>query len=260
MLSIRFLGVEGYPTQEKETISILIRNNNNNILLDCGASIIRQVERAQLRISDLQAIFISHIHADHSSGLPLVFFGNIMERFNGLVDRKGHLKLIGQKVVLEKLIAYCKSAYPLLWNENPMLTIEEFLSEDKINLDLGWSKISTFSTSHAVPASGICVETNTHKICYSSDTRKTDTLVEAARNADLLICSMLGPNDTATTADKFGFMSPNDAGLIAKESNCKKLVLIHIAKSSSREICKKEAAQVFNGDIFVPNNDEEMQL
>lgn len=262
MVTITFLGVEGYPMQGRQTISVLVSNGANHILLDCGASIVQQLERTGIRVSEIGAVFVSHIHADHSSGVPLLCFGNVMERFYGLASSKGSLRIIGIHAVLDPLLSYCRTAYPLLWKENPMLEIEEITcpETEPASFDLGWCKVATFPTSHALPSVGCSVIAEGHKISFTSDSRRTPGIDSAVGGSDILICSILGPNTEAATSQKFGFMTPRDAGELAEASGARQLALIHIADVTQRAVCHSEASVVFNAEVITPSNGDKVVI
>jgi ribonuclease BN (tRNA processing enzyme) len=258
MATVTFLGVEGYPMKGRQTISVLVSKGRNHILLDCGASIVQQLERAQLHVSDIGTVFISHVHADHSSGVPLLFFGNIMERFYNIVSDKGKLRLIGLTSVLSPLTTYCKAAYPLLWKENPRLEIQELECSDEKNTsyDLGWCTFESFLTEHAVPSVGCNLFIDGKKITFTSDSRRTTGVDRGTSDSDLLICSILGTNEDEAISQRSGFMTPRDAGELAKANGVRALALIHIADSAIREQCRNEAALAYGGSVITPSNGE----
>jgi|ERR1051326_532721 ribonuclease BN (tRNA processing enzyme) len=262
MATVTFLGVEGYPMRGRQTIGVLISSGANHLILDCGASIVQQLDNAGVRVSDVGCVFVSHIHADHSSGVPLMFFGNVMERFFGLTSSKGTLRVIGIESVLNPLLAYCKTAYPLLWNENPMLHIDESrcATDAPTNFDLGWCKLTTFPTSHALPSVGCSVTVDDRKISFTSDSRRTSDIDSAVGGSDLLICSILGPNSEAAASQKFGFMTPRDAGELAQATGTRQLALVHIADTAQRPICHSEASVVFHGNVLTPANGDKLVI
>jgi len=262
MVDVIFLGVEGYPSNGRRTISVLLKQDDNYLLLDCGASIIEQLAEMGMHVADVDAVFISHLHADHSSGLPLLCFGNIMERFGGQVKGKGHLSILGRESVLNPLIAYCKAAYPALWTDNPFVEMQMiFCLEDGLSeIDFGWGCAKTLPTDHAIPSTAIAVETKAGIICYCSDTRPSDALVELASKPSLLICNVIGPNEIAETTGRFGFMTPEAAGQLGIKLKAYKLALIHIANADQRRICQDQAAAVFGGQVLVPSNGETIGL
>ncbi len=61
--------------------SVMIEGDGGIILFDCGNGVMRQVFRSGVDVGDIKAVFISHLHYDHTVALP--------EFFNMLGRRKG---------------------------------------------------------------------------------------------------------------------------------------------------------------------------
>ena len=94
MVEICFLGVEGgYPYGGNQSIGILVRTDEANLLLDCGAQFASQIEQAELKASEIDSVYVSHVHSDHSAGIPLLLFGQIMDRFLRKTEGAGRLDL-----------------------------------------------------------------------------------------------------------------------------------------------------------------------
>lgn len=71
MLRIKVLGSgSGISCKERFQSSIALINDDQSFtLLDCGEPAARQLVRYDLNLDNLDAVFISHLHADHVSGL-----------------------------------------------------------------------------------------------------------------------------------------------------------------------------------------------
>ena len=91
------------PKNKRQRCSLLVQNNDTNILIDAGPDIKNQL--IEHNIQKLDAVFITHQHSDHISGLdelrPFYFYNNekikiytnketslfLLERFNYLFDK-----------------------------------------------------------------------------------------------------------------------------------------------------------------------------
>jgi ribonuclease Z len=69
-LSLFFLGTAGsVPSARRGLPAVLIRRGGDRLLFDCGEGTQRQLLRS-VGLLDLDAVFITHFHADHWLGLP----------------------------------------------------------------------------------------------------------------------------------------------------------------------------------------------
>jgi ribonuclease Z len=75
------------------------------------------------------------------------------------------------------------------------------------------------------------VECDGARIVYSGDSRPCDTLVDAARGADLLIHEASGPAARAEGLRQVGHSTAADAGSVAARAGVRALALFHVPSS-----------------------------
>lgn len=69
-LDVVFLGTGGsIPSARRNTASVLVRRGGDRLMFDCGEGTQRQMQRSTGLIQ-VDAIFLTHLHADHYLGLP----------------------------------------------------------------------------------------------------------------------------------------------------------------------------------------------
>jgi len=91
-LKVIFLGTgSAIPTLKRNVSSIAISfpESGKFWLLDCGEGTQHQIRRTSLKLSRLEKIFISHLHGDHTFGLP----GLLATR--GMEDAKSKVEIYG---------------------------------------------------------------------------------------------------------------------------------------------------------------------
>jgi ribonuclease Z len=93
------------------------------------------------------------------------------------------------------------------------------------------------------------VEQNGVRLVYSGDTRPTDRLVEAARNADVLIHESGGLDANAIEVHRLGHSTGGDAGRTAKAANVGRLVLTHLPANALAGPMLAEAQVAFGGPV-----------
>ncbi|MGZ4339488.1 MAG: ribonuclease Z [Gaiellaceae bacterium] len=70
-LDIVFLGTSASaPTAGRAPTALLVRRGGDRLLFDCAEGTQRQLMRSSLGLPDLEEIFLTHYHADHTLGLP----------------------------------------------------------------------------------------------------------------------------------------------------------------------------------------------
>ena len=74
-MKITFTGTgagAGYQ-HDRGGASVMIEGDDGIILFDCGPGVMRRIFRAGVNVGDIKAIFISHLHFDHTVALPEFF-------------------------------------------------------------------------------------------------------------------------------------------------------------------------------------------
>lgn len=146
-LQVYFLGTAGaLPTTQRNPPCIMIRRGSDTILFDCGEGAQQQMMRARCGFT-VNAIFVSHWHADHFLGI----FGLVQTMsFNG---RTEPLTIYGPEWVHEfvsilKTVARYNLKFPL---EAVELANGSWVRSD------GYT-ITAFAVSHGMPALGYILE------------------------------------------------------------------------------------------------------
>src|SRR5947208_3982270 len=103
-LSVFFAGTAGsIPTSRRGLPALLIRRGGERILFDCGEGTQRQLV-SSVGLADLDAVFLTHFHADHWLGLP-----GLLKTFD-LRGRDRPLAIHGPRGLRELLVAAMRLA------------------------------------------------------------------------------------------------------------------------------------------------------
>lgn len=147
MLKLTFLGTSsGVPTIRRNVTALALHSTMNRDwwLVDCGEATQHQLQRIPLTVHELVGICITHIHGDHSYGLPGLLASASM------TGRKKPLILIAPAPVKA-------------WIDATLLHTELFLTFDIIHIDVASQqlvhqqdglKIERFPLSHRAPSFG----------------------------------------------------------------------------------------------------------
>ncbi len=232
---------ENYPNNSHLILS------ETKLLLDCGFSIPFQLWKYNDNQEFLDAIYISHAHADHYFGLPALLARMQEEK------RKKPLKIICQKGFEKRFKELMEFAYKSFYK-----TIEYEIKyievKDGQKIKLNELELEFASTIHAVNNLAIKISDGKNTICYSGDgmfTKKTEKLY---KNTDLLI------HDSYFIIQKEEGHPPIPKLIeMAERNNIKCLALTHIERFVRRkEIEKiKEFASKSKINVIIPEPMEE---
>jgi len=147
MLKLTFLGTSsGVPTRKRNVTALALQTSLNRDwwLVDCGEATQHRLQRTPLSVHDLAGICITHIHGDHSYGLPGLLASASM------TGRTSPLILIAPRAVRA-------------WVEATLLHTELFLTFPLVHVDVDAARlvheeaglrIERFPLSHRVPSVG----------------------------------------------------------------------------------------------------------
>ncbi len=221
-MKVIFLGVGEACDENLPNNSHLILSDTT-LLLDCGYSVPRQLWKYNPDPSFLDAIYISHRHADHYFGIPALLVRMWEEK------RKKPLTIICQKelkTLIEDLIIYgYKGLLGKFEFKLKFLEINEEISYTFNELTLEFAP-----TIHSVNNLAIKISDGQKVVCYSGDgmfNKKTEALYN---KTDLVIHESYTYDQTIP-----GHASIIDLIVMAKRKNIKCLALTHLQRNLRRE-------------------------
>jgi ribonuclease Z len=246
------------PLPYRHLTSVLIRREGELFLFDAGEATQISIRRLNLRWKKITAIFISHMHADHVTGLP----GILM--LNSQVDREEPLYIFGPPRIAEyveqtrrsldmyinyEIIVKEFSEPTTLW-QDPDFSIRAFgLRHTKMCFGYAFEEQMRPGAFHpekalamgvprgplwSVLQGGQCVTLpgglvvqpeevlgsprSGRKICYVTDSLYFSEIAREVSGSDLLICEGMFEDALLSTAVEKRHMTARQAALIAREA------------------------------------------
>jgi ribonuclease Z len=136
------------PLPNRHLTSVLLRREGEIFLFDCGEGTQVSLRRLNLRWKKISAIFVSHTHADHVTGLP----GLLM--LSSQVDRDDPLYVIGPPRITEYIEA---SRRVLDMYINYEIVIREVTEPGVVYEGEGF-RVRAFALRHTKPCCGYALE------------------------------------------------------------------------------------------------------
>jgi ribonuclease BN (tRNA processing enzyme) len=184
-VELRFLGSgDAFGSGGRFQTCFLLRDGNSSVLIDCGASSLIAMKRGGLNSSEIGWILLTHLHGDHFGGLPFVVLdGQFSKRTLPLV-------IAGPPGVAARVEAAMEVFFPGSVRIARRFPVEFVELTERAAAQVGPCKVTPLTVVHpsGAPAYALRVEYGGKVISYSGDTEWTESLVDAARGADLFIC------------------------------------------------------------------------
>jgi ribonuclease BN (tRNA processing enzyme) len=227
----------------------LVEAGGQRIVLDLGSGAAGPLQN-HVRLPDLDAILLSHLHPDHCLDVAAL---SVLLRYGWLPAAP--IPVYGPPGAGDRLA----TAY------DPGATVEmfaglfEFRDFDIVDARadrLGAIGLRTAPMNHPVPTVGVRLDFEARSIVYSGDTGDCPALIELARSADVLLCEASWGGDDAPVPDLH--MSGRAAGEHAQAAGVGRLLLTHVppwidldrAVAAARAAFGGEVTAVRAGDVF----------
>ncbi len=255
------------PLPYRHLTSVLLRRDGDLFLFDGGEGTQVSLRRLNLKWKKINAIFVSHTHADHVTGLP----GILM--LNAQVERTEPLFIFGPPKIKEYIETSRKVLdmyinYPIKVKEitAPSIVFEgdgfyirafpldhtktcvgytleeldrpgEFNPEkaELLNVPVGplWGKLQkgqpviSSDGKTVFPEDVMGKKRSGRKFSFVTDTLYKTSIAKEVYGSDLLVCEAMFENDLIDQAKEKKHMTAREAALIARDSNSLRMYMIH---------------------------------
>ena len=250
------------PDPNRAAACTVIDIGDEWFVVDAGRGATMRIAATTLDYAKIRAVFLTHFHSDHISGLPDLFVTSWMfgrkARPLELYGPRGTRKLSAAMLAFFADDIHIRSD---LMERQPAsgATIHTHEIGEGVIFDDGKVKVTAFIEDHrpVVPALGYRFESRGKVIVVSGDTRPNDNLLKFARGADVLVMEAYLPAwfdkvDTPEVAAKLKHYhtSAEEAGAIATKAGVKTLLLTHLVGKDEAAFLA-QASKTFKGKIIV---------
>ena len=184
-IQIRFLGSgDAFGSGGRLQTCICIKATTSTFLVDCGASSLIALRRYRVAPNGIDMILLSHLHGDHFGGIPFFVLDAQL-----ISKRSRPLVIAGPPGTQRRVEMAMEIFFPgsSQVQRKFSLDLREFAFDRPQTL--GEVIVTPYRVQHPSgdPSLALRIECNGKIITYTGDTEWTETLVPAARGADLLI-------------------------------------------------------------------------
>lgn len=255
------------PLPYRHLTSVLLRREGDLFLFDGGEGTQVSLRKLNLRWKKINAIFVSHTHADHVTGLPgilmlssqvdrddpLYIFGppkiaEYIESSRQVLDMYINYEIIVKEITEPGVIyegdGFQVRAFPLQHTKTCVgYTLEEHTRPGAFNpvqaqalgIPCGplWSRLQagetvTLEDGRSIESSAVLGPARMgRKFSYVTDTKYLPTIAAEVADSDLLICEGMFEQALAETAAEKKHMTARQAATIARDAAVKRMHLIH---------------------------------
>lgn len=227
------------PSPQGPASGYLVRTATTSIWLDAGTGTFMALTE-WIDPATLDAVVISHLHADHST--------DVFGLFHYLAYRLGTVKglpLLVPAQAVAKLASFLDAG-----SDDAFFTTfapREVGTGDVV--DVGDVTLRFAGAAHSVPTNAVRLEHAGRSVAYSADTGLGGGFPALASGAGIALCEA-GLGEPRETAAYAYHLSGVEAGVIAREAGCGRLILTHVAPTLLIEDVVAAAQAVYPGPVL----------
>jgi ribonuclease BN (tRNA processing enzyme) len=229
----------------------LVEEDEFALLLDCGNGVFSKLRHYRDYV-DVDAVLISHLHADHV--LDLVPFSYALT----YAPRQQPVPVAGwpgtdapARPLLWAPVGAGESFRQIVgcWGNDDLIErafqLHEYDAPDE--LEIGPFTVRFCEVPHFMPCYAIELAANGSRLTYSADCAPNEELVEFAHGTDMLLIEATLPRPERDGIR--GHLTPGEAGEHGRRASAHRLVLTHFSDELDAEWARGQALETFGGPV-----------
>ncbi|GAA2260916.1 MULTISPECIES: MBL fold metallo-hydrolase [Kitasatospora] len=226
-----------FPSVDNPCSGYLVSSGDTRVWVDAGSGTLGPLQR-HARLDELDAIWISHLHADHSADLLTAYYGALYAD----VRLAAPIPLYGPPGIVDRLAGF-------LTNTSVRSPIESAFAVTELHdghqVNVGPLRLTSRAVAHGIPAFALRVEVAGRSLVYSGDTAPCAGLTSLADGCDVLLCEAESAK-VPTEGDQVHH-TPEDAGETASAARAGRLIVTHVGRFLTPQQAVARASARFNG-------------
>ena len=243
----------------------LVEEGEVRVLLDCGNGVFGKM-RSFVDYVDIDAVVISHLHADHFLDLVPFSYGLIYtpRQQPVPVDRWPGTETPARPVLhAPQGAAEVFRRVTGAWGPDDLIEkafdLREYDQGDV--LEIGPLRVRFHRVPHFLPNTNAVEFSSTNgggRLTYGADHSPTEELIDFARDTDLLLIEATLPRPERDGVR--GHITPAEAGEHARRANARRAVLVHISDELDRDWAESCASEAFGSPVKVADEGDTYEL
>jgi ribonuclease BN (tRNA processing enzyme) len=233
------------PSLARSACAVLMQIGPKRLVFDVGPGTMRRLLEAGSDIYQVDYLFLSHFHPDHTAELVPLLFAN---KYPDARRRRKPLTVVGGPG-LTRFFAGLVAVYGH-WIQLAEEMVHFIELEDRPGEELQGEgfRVTVAAVVHNPESLAYRVETPSGaSAVYSGDTDYADRLVMLAHQAGLLICESAVPDEAKIA----GHLTPALAGRIAGEAAVKQLLLTHFYPACDQVDVAAQCRRTYQGPLLL---------
>ncbi|MEU6877248.1 MBL fold metallo-hydrolase [Streptomyces sp. NPDC046712] len=224
-----------YPRPGNPCSGYLVEGGGVRVWVDAGSGALGELQR-YAGLGEIDAVWISHLHADHSADLLTAYYGLLYAD----IRLDAPVPLYAPPGTADRLAGFLTNG-PRRSPVEDAFAVEELY--DGHEARVGGLTLRGRAVEHGgIPAFGLRIEDEEgRRIAYSGDCEPCPSLTELARDCELFVCEADGEGP--------GHHSAEQAGRTAVDAHVGRLVVTHVGPSVDPRHAVADAGRVFAGEV-----------
>jgi ribonuclease Z len=249
------------PDPERSGPAVAVVSGANVYIVDAGPGVVRRAAQAGIRMEQITRVFLTHLHSDHTAGLPDLIFTP------AVTGRLAPLEIYGppgtQAMTRHVLAAWREDMQIRLRGTEPSVKDAYVVHAHDARPGEIYRDSAVRVTAIAVPhgtwkhAYGYRFDAADKSIVISGDTTFSESLAAAAKGCDILVHEFYSEKGwEGRTPDWQRYhaafhTSAVDLGRLAAKAGPKKLVLYHgLPMGQPADEVLREIRESFSGEVI----------
>ncbi|MBD7995075.1 MBL fold metallo-hydrolase [Arthrobacter sp. Sa2CUA1] len=231
-----------YPRADNPCSGYLVSHRGTRIWVDAGSGTLGPLQE-HVPLADLDAVWISHLHADHCADLLTAYYGLLFAD----VQRAAPLPLFAPAGTADRLAGFLtNTAHPS--QRSPVESAFRITElHDGHQTVVGSLRLTSRAVEHGMPAFALRVDADGGSLVYSGDTAPCPALTQLAGGCDALLCEADSAGEPVD-GEKVHH-TPEDAAATALASRAGRLLLTHVGPFLSPAEAVQRAADRYSGAV-----------